>query len=97
MFINLTLRKSDYIKQLTTVTWICFVLFRIVDATLSGALIAITSDRSKLADHYERDAPILCQTSVDRIIQGAKCLDEMDAESLAEIQISAIVSSKVTF
>ena len=66
--------------------------FRIVDATLSGALIAITSDRSKLVDHYERDAPILCQTSVSRVVRGAKCLDEMDAESLAEIQISAIVS-----
>ena len=53
--------------------------------TLSGALIAITSDQSKLVDHYERDAPILNATAVKRIVDGAKCLDEMDAEGLAEL------------
>lgn len=66
---------------------------RIIDATLSGALLAITSDRSKLVEHYERDAPILSEMSVQRIVAGAKCLDEMDSEGLAELQISAIVSS----
>ena len=71
---------------------VCFN-YRIIDATLNGALLAITSDRSKLVDHYERDAPILSETSVRRIVAGARCLDEMDSEGLAELQISAIVSS----
>ena len=70
-----------------------FFLNRTVDATLSGALLAITSDRSKLSDHYERDSPILSEASVERIVAGARCLDEMDAEGLAELQIAAFVSS----
>ena len=70
-------------------------LNRTVDATLSGALLAITSDRSKLSDHYERDSPILSEASVERIVAGARCLDEMDAEGLAELQIAAFVSFRL--
>ena len=72
--------------------------FRIIDATLSGALVAITSSpRSKLLEHYERDAPILREDSVERLIRAAKCLDEMDGDSLAEIQLEGIVSLRRIF
>jgi len=63
-----------------------------VNASLSDALIAITFDSGKLSDHFERTAPILSKELTQRVICGAKYLDEMDADGLADIQLSNIVS-----
>jgi hypothetical protein len=80
-------------RSIKNIVDVCLFFLRIVDATLSGALVAITSStRAKLLEHYERDAPILSEESVERLIRGAKCLDEMDGDSLAEIQLERIVS-----
>jgi hypothetical protein len=64
-----------------------------VNATLSDALVALTFDLAKLSENYEKTAPVLSKKLTDRLVQGAKYLDEMDADGLADIQLSNIVSN----